>query len=139
MWHFYGGGVKKYSDPSYIFSEGQDPPTSGSTPLVKWRITDTLGLHNVLIEVLYEVGNNLEPWSRAPIWIKLAGLIVYALDLQVFFQTQTNCENCHVHASSVHLLWTWLLYWINEFKTVIEMRVHTLFLCICCYINIMLA
>jgi len=27
MWHFQGGGVKTYSDPSYIFSRGQDLAT----------------------------------------------------------------------------------------------------------------
>ena len=35
MWHFKGGGVKTYSDPSYIFSAGQDsrPQHPGSAPL----------------------------------------------------------------------------------------------------------
>ena len=33
MWHF-KGEVKTFSDPSYIFSGGQDPPTTGSTPVI---------------------------------------------------------------------------------------------------------
>ena len=33
IWHFRGMGVKTYSDPSYIFSRGQDPQPTGSTPL----------------------------------------------------------------------------------------------------------
>jgi len=38
-WHFYG--VKTYSDPSYIFSGGQDPATPGSRPSVQLSWTDS--------------------------------------------------------------------------------------------------
>ena len=44
MWHFQWG-VKTYSDPSYIFSGGQDPNPPGSTPLYVTSYSHTLILY----------------------------------------------------------------------------------------------